>query len=104
MLNPNFPDQLLASGDRRTVEFIQFLSEDYLKRDLTIDTDRCVAISGLEARIARARGCQSRYGIFQPYLHRNLLWQRSDEEKAKRIRYETRIVPSWSWMAYNGGI
>ena len=65
---------------------------------------RCVAISGLEARIARAIGCESRYGIFQRYLHRNLLWQRSDGKKTKRIGYETSIVPSWSWMAYDGGI
>ncbi|OCK82752.1 HET-domain-containing protein [Lepidopterella palustris CBS 459.81] len=104
MLDPNFPDRLLESGDQRTIEFIQFLSEAYSKRDLTQETDRCVAISGLEARIASAIGCRSRYGIFEQHLHRNLLWQRSDGEKAKRIGYETGIVPSWSWMAYDGGI
>lgn len=104
MLDPNFPDRLLASGDQRTMEFIYFLSEGYSKRGLTDGTDRCVAISGLEARIARAIGCESRYGIFQRYLHRNLLWQRSDGKKTKRIGYETSIVPSWSWMAYDGGI
>lgn len=104
MLDPIFPDRLLASGNRRTMEFIHFLSEVYSKRGLTEKTDRCVAISGLEDRIARAKKCQSRYGIFQNYLHRNLLWQRSDGEKTKRIQYETRTVPSWSWMAYDGGI
>ena len=103
MLDPNFPDRLLLSGDRRTMEFIQVLSEDYSRRGLAVETDRCVAISGLMARIARARGCQSRYGIFEDYLHRNLLWLRSDE-KVKRIGYTTQIVPSWSWMAYNGSI
>jgi hypothetical protein len=56
----------------------------------------------LEARIARARGCQSRYGIFEQYLHRNILWQRS-EGKMERIGYDDH-VPSWSWMAYDGGI
>ncbi|KAF2189976.1 HET-domain-containing protein [Zopfia rhizophila CBS 207.26] len=91
-------------GDRRTMEFIHFLSEAYSKRHLTEDTDRCVAISGLEARIARARGCQSRYGIFQDFLHRNLLWQRSGHKKTKWIGYEPGIIPSWSWMAYDGGI
>ena len=85
------------------MEFIHFLFEDYSKRDLTEKTDRSVAISGLEARIARALGCQSRYGIFEQYLHRNLLWQASDN-KMERIEYPTRNVPSWSWMAYNGGI
>jgi hypothetical protein len=103
MLDPNFPARLLKSGHQRTMEFIHFLSEEYSKRGLTNETDRCVAIYGLMARIARARECQSRYGIFKDYLHRNILWQRSDG-KMKRIMYETPMVPSWSWMAYNGGI
>ena len=103
MLDPNFPDRLLSSGDRRTVEFIQVLSEDYSRRGLAVETDRCAAISGLVARIARAKMCQSRYGIFEAYLHRNLLWLRSDD-KVKRIGYTTQIVPSWSWMAYDGSI
>jgi hypothetical protein len=104
MLDPNFPDRLLESGNRRTMEFILFLFENYSKRDLTNETDRYVAISGLEASIARTRGCQSRYGIFMEYLHRNLLWQRSDGKKTQQIKYEPGIVPSWSWMAYGGGI
>ena len=104
MLDPNFPDRLLKSGNRRTIEFIHFIFEDYSKRHLTEETDRCVAISGLEARIAHARGCECRYGIFELYLHRNLLWQRSDGEKTQRIGYKPGIVPSWSWMAYGGGI
>jgi hypothetical protein len=104
MLDPDFPARLLKSGHQRTIEFIQFLSEEYSKRGLTKKTDRCVAISGLEDRIARARNCQTRYGVFQPYLHNNLLWQRSGEERMKRIGYETQVVPSWSWMAYDGGI
>lgn len=104
MLDPNFPDRLNRSGDRRTMEFIHFFSEAYSKRHLTEETDRCVAISGLEARITRNIGCQSRYGIFEDFLYRNLLWQRSDGEKTQRIGYEPGIVPSWSWMAYSGGI
>lgn len=104
MLDPNFPDRLLKTGLRRTTEFIQFISENYSRRGLSEETDRCVAISGLEARIARARGCESRYGIFEICLHRNPLWQRSENQKTERIKYESHIVPSWSWMAYNGAI
>jgi len=103
MLDPNFPNRLLKSGYQRTMEFIHFLFEDYSKRDLTEKTDRSVATLGLVDRIAGALGCQSRYGIFQQYLHRNLLWQTSDN-KMERIVYKNRNVPSWSWMAYNGGI
>ncbi|KAI1537951.1 hypothetical protein PtrSN002B_009247 [Pyrenophora tritici-repentis] len=103
-LDPSFPDRLLKSGKERTVEFIHFLFENYSKRGLTKDTDRCVAVSGLEARIARALECNSRHGIFQKHLHRNLLWQASNREM-ERIAYDNdQHIPSWSWMACSGGI
>ncbi|KAF2197334.1 HET-domain-containing protein [Delitschia confertaspora ATCC 74209] len=101
-LDPHFPKRLVRFGDRRTVNFISFLFQDYSKRHLTVLTDRHVAISGLEGRIRDALKCQSRYGIFQKYLHRNLLWKASDS-KVKEILYDYH-VPSWSWMAYSGGI
>jgi hypothetical protein len=86
------------------VEFIHFLLQNYSKRGLTKDTDRCAAVSGLEIRIARALGCSSRHGIFEKHLHRNLLWQASDR-KTERIAYDNnQEVPSWSWMACSGGI
>jgi hypothetical protein len=44
----------------------------------------------------------SRYGIFPQFLHRNLLW-RADECELKKIQYETPL-PSWTWMAYSGGV
>jgi hypothetical protein len=104
MLDPNFPKRLLKAGNERTIEFIQFLSTEYSKRGLTEKTDRCAAISGLESRIAQAKKCETRFGIFQSFLHRSLLWQRSEERDTDRIDYGAQIVPSWSWMAYNGSI
>jgi len=103
MLDPNFPNQLLKSGYQRTMEFIHFLFKDYSNRNLTEKTNRSIATSGLEARIAGALRCQSRYGIFQKYLYRNLLWQTSNN-KVERIVYKNRNVPLWLWMAYNRGI
>ncbi|KAH8746061.1 hypothetical protein F5883DRAFT_255648 [Diaporthe sp. PMI_573] len=88
-----------------TVSFLQSLLEDYSKRGLSEPTDRAVAISGLAARIASALDCIERYGIFGFCFHRNLLWQRTDPQKKKRIKYEAgKEVPSWSWMAYEEGI
>jgi hypothetical protein len=104
MLDPNFPERLLKAGNERTIEFIQFLFTEYSKRDLTEKTDRCAAISGLESGIAQAKKCETRFGIFQSFLHRSLLWQRSEERDTDRIDYRAQIVPSWSWMAYNGSI
>ena len=104
MLDPNFPERLLQAGSERTIEFIQFLSTEYSKRGLTEKTDRCAAISGLSSRIAQAKKCETRFGIFQSFLHRSLLWERSEERDTDRIDYGAQIVPSWSWMAYNGSI
>jgi hypothetical protein len=64
MLDPNFLEQLLKAGNKRTIEFIQFLSTEYLKRGLTEKTNRWAAISGLESRIAQAKKCKTRFGIF----------------------------------------
>jgi hypothetical protein len=94
----------MKSGRRRTVEFIHFLFQNYSKRGLTKPTDRRVAASGLEARIAGALHCSSKHGIFEKHLHRNLLWQTSDKQ-TERITYtDNQEVPSWSWMACSGGI
>ncbi|RTE69011.1 hypothetical protein BHE90_016608, partial [Fusarium euwallaceae] len=104
-LDPQFPLLLQRSGIGPTIHFLQSLLEDYSNRGLSIPTDRAVALAGLEARIATALQCRSYgYGAFDFCLHRNLLWQRTDPQK-ERIQYETgKEVPSWSWMAYEGGI
>jgi hypothetical protein len=104
MIDPSFPTRLLRSGNRRTMEFIQFLSTEYSRRGLTNETDRSAAFSGVEASIAWAKDCESRFGIFELFLHRCLLWQRSEDQNMTQIGYGIQVVPSWSWMAYNGSI
>jgi len=101
-LDPKFPSLLFKSGFDTTLYFLQSLLEDYSNRTLSEPTDRHVALSGLAARIAKALNCEESYGIFGLYLHRNLLWQRSG--LLERIAYKPPAVPSWSWMAYTGGI
>jgi hypothetical protein len=103
-LDPNFPERLLKAGNERTIDFVQSLSTEYSKRGLTEKTDRCAAISGLESCIAQAKKYETRFGIFQSFLHRSLLWQRSEERNTDRIDYKAQIVPSWSWMAYSGSV
>ena len=73
-------------------------------RGLTQPMDRVTAIFGLQSRIASTLGCEGRCGILKNFLHRNLLWQRHGTEKMERIGYNILKVPSWSWMAYRGGI
>ncbi len=86
------------------MNFIQSFLADYSKCGLSKSSDRAVAISGLAARVARTLACEERYGIFGSFLHRNLLWERSPSQRMKRIEYGDNKVPSWSWMAYEGGI
>lgn len=110
-LDSNFPKRMLNSGRKRTLNCISYLVQEYSKRDLTEPTDRRVAISALEDRIKGALNERSgrashhhssRYGIFQDFLHRNLLW-RADDCQLKKIGYEPPL-PSWTWMAYSGGV
>lgn len=103
-LDSEFPRLLRRSGVGYTLHFIQYLLEDYSKRGISMPEDRAVAIAGLESRITTALSCESRCGIFGTYLHRNLLWRRSGGQSSERINYTNRKVPSWSWMAYEGGI
>jgi len=70
-----------------------------------VSTDRSVAISGMEKRLANAFRTKGSYGVFESYLHRSLLWERSEDTRIKRIPYpKDRRIPSWSWMAYEGPI
>ena len=103
VLDPNFPDWLKSSGYDRTVDFVKFLFKKYLQCGLTNQSDRDTAISGLLERIESALKTEERYGVFHCFLSSLLLWKRSDE-KMGPISYACRKVPSWSWMAYPGGI
>jgi hypothetical protein len=95
----------LFSGYGETLRFLEHLLTDYSERRLTKSTDRAVALSGLTDRIKRALSCNEYYGIFDIYLHRNLLWRRQQcDIPMTRIDYSSKKVPTWSWIAYNGGI
>ncbi|KAF2726699.1 HET-domain-containing protein [Polyplosphaeria fusca] len=103
-LDPVFPSHLLRAGEERTLKFISFLIQNYSERSLTVPSDRSIAVAGLLDRVAGTLKCRCRYGVFELYLHRNLLWQASNSG-LKEITYNhDHRVPSWSWMAYSGGI
>jgi hypothetical protein len=86
------------------IELYQSLYERYSNLNLSFEEDRPVAIKGLEARLIRTFDTTGGFGIFDRYLHRCLLWQRSGDNLRRIISFRKGHVPSWSWMAYNGGI
>lgn len=83
----------------------------YSRLGFTRDYDRPLAIAGLEKRLIQAFGTYGGFGIFDDglgLLRRSLLWHRnSTGATLERIGFPKdwkMRVPSWSWMAYNGGI
>ncbi|KAJ3454382.1 hypothetical protein MRS44_018276 [Fusarium solani] len=88
ILDPGFPSRLSLSGFERTVDFVQFLFKKYSTSGLTFESDRDIAIYSLVERMGHALQTE----------------KRTNEDKTALINYGDRTVPSWSWMAYPGGI
>ncbi|KAK3326797.1 heterokaryon incompatibility protein-domain-containing protein [Apodospora peruviana] len=94
---PNFPDSIKPAS----------LGEKILRYQ-----DLPMAIAGLENRLLSALGCRGEFGIFDDshrkgLLRRSLLWCRgSDFDSLKPISFQVPSdkPPSWSWMAYEGGV
>lgn len=92
----------------------QNLYKQYSELDLTNAYDRPVAIDGLQDRILSALRTNGGFGVFDEgkkkgLLRRSLLWHRgNDTLRLRRIKFPAdraiSVVPSWSWMAYTGGI
>jgi hypothetical protein len=86
------------------IELFQDLYAKYSNLALSFKADRPIAIRGLEKRLKMTFDTKGDFGIFDIYLHRCLIWQRANA-KLKRIEsFRAGKVPSWSWMAYDGGI
>ncbi|KAM0424535.1 hypothetical protein ACHAPT_010251 [Fusarium lateritium] len=103
----NFPNVAVNSTKGGRIQLIESLYKQYSTLQFTNDSDRPLAIAGLEQRLIRAFDTKGGYGVFQLYLGRTLLWKRGTDKPLRRIDFppEQRFqVPSWSWMAYSGAI
>ncbi|KAI0468300.1 HET-domain-containing protein [Xylaria cf. heliscus] len=113
--DPNFPNKAISVPRGLRIRYFQDLFKQYSRLNFTHIEDRPFAIEGLESRLRSAYGTDGAYGIFDDGLgkglfHRSLLWQRGEDNPrlwfsrivfpiARRV-----TVPTWSWMAYQGGI
>jgi hypothetical protein len=116
--DPKFPTKAMRANRAGKIAYFQGLYKQYSRLNFTHYDDRPFAIAGLEKRLQKAFGTKGDYGIFDDgdkhdggLFHRSLLWQRGEEEgdaehlipinfpPARNVK-----VPSWSWMAYKGGI
>jgi hypothetical protein len=77
--------------------------EQYTKRNISVPSDKLVAISAVAQRLATlTEGTWGRYyaGIWEERFFEQLLWAMSTGEIARRPAEER--APSWSWAAVDG--
>ncbi|KAH8685680.1 heterokaryon incompatibility protein-domain-containing protein [Tricladium varicosporioides] len=103
--DPEFPNSVKADkrDNEAEIKLFQSLFEDYTSLGLSHNTDRPIAIKSLAIELAKTFETNVRYGIFECYLHRSLLWYRFQDSPMERI-WDKSDIPSWSWMAYSGKI
>jgi hypothetical protein len=71
--------------------------------NLTYETDKLVAISGLAMRLSTRMGARYCAGLWERSLPIQLLWK-SDRYRGRHSRYSEYVAPSWSWASVNGVI
>ncbi|KAH6981725.1 hypothetical protein BKA56DRAFT_632063 [Ilyonectria sp. MPI-CAGE-AT-0026] len=103
--DPAFPKIATNSTKGGQIRLYESLYRQYSTLQFTNAYDRPIAIAGLEQRLIRAFGKPGGFGIFERYFGRSLLWQR-DSNPMKDIQFPSQQYrqPTWSWMAYEGGI
>ncbi|EKG11498.1 hypothetical protein MPH_11387 [Macrophomina phaseolina MS6] len=109
--DPDFPSVAKAQSKGGIIVFYEAFYKQYSRLALTKNTDRPIAIAGLEKRLIRALGVHGGFGILgaDSYLGRSLLWKRAfDQRSMEKIQFRSESsimrVPSWSWMSYEGAI
>ncbi|KAI1098007.1 heterokaryon incompatibility protein-domain-containing protein [Jackrogersella minutella] len=89
-----------AEGNFDTLALWEKCLSMYTRRNLTVPTDRCLAISGIADQIASCIGGKYFAGIWERSLPFGLLWGVSDAQPHPSA-YQG---PSWSWTSVNGCI
>ncbi|EUC46749.1 hypothetical protein COCMIDRAFT_35616 [Bipolaris oryzae ATCC 44560] len=112
--DPDFPHILSSATQGERILRFQELYRKYSRLGLSKAYDRPTAIDGLQQRLLRTMYVRGGFGVFDQgvtrgLLRRSLLWRRGvDTRSLTRIHFPAEsvlpTVPSWSWMAYTGGI
>jgi hypothetical protein len=109
--DPNFPTILDSAKQGERILRFEHLYEDYSRLGLSEPSDRPRGIAGLEQRLIRTMNVDGRFGTLDDpnapgLFRRSLLWHRGkDTPRLNRIKFPSQQVqvPSWSWMAWEGG-
>ncbi|KAF5652004.1 serine threonine kinase [Fusarium sp. NRRL 25303] len=101
----DFPKAILKYYKGGRITLFQNLYEKYSRLNFSYNSDRPVAILGLEKHLSTVLQTRSEFGVFEQYLARSLLWSRPENIFLNSITFQDGYhVPSWSWMAYDGPI
>lgn len=81
----------------------------YSRLAFTRQSDRPVAIAGLEKRLIQSFSVHGGLGVFDDdglgMFRRSLLWHSGEGENSlQKIDFGASPLPTWSWMAHSGGI
>jgi hypothetical protein len=95
--------RLIRAGNdiTRVESCVSYFIQDFTRRGLTNQCDKKTAVQGLEESLTAALCCETRFSIFQVFLHRNLFWKPVNLD-AQIIEHKA-YVPFWSWMTCTGG-
>jgi len=79
--------------------------EAYSKRELTFETDKLPALSGLAHKVHDLINSRYLAGIWLDDLSRGLLWRRNQTTNFEQWRRPTEYrAPSWAWCAIDGPV
>jgi hypothetical protein len=75
--------------------------QDYATRELSIESDKLVAISGLARLVSEKTGYTYKSGLWLEDIHSGLAWNRPHAPTTRRLKNYT--APSWSWASIFAG-
>lgn len=88
--------------------FFQKSVEVFSQKQLSFESDRLAAISGLAKEIAQQTGSKYVAGLWANNLFKDLLFERKAQgtafERAQSLRELPKDGPSWAWPAHPGGV
>jgi len=95
--------RLKFSAYDQPIKYIQSLPQEYARARLSKASDKVIAIAGLSQRIERVLPSNGRFGVFEVFLPRLLLWRVSDRGDGVGGGTSNREhrIPSWSWMMHD---
>ncbi|PVH78272.1 HET-domain-containing protein, partial [Cadophora sp. DSE1049] len=95
------PRQITPEEEAKILSLWQTIMQAYTQANLTVKTDKLVALSGVIRAIERSTGWRNIYGVWEPFLVYELLWRKQVSDSLG-----TTALPgaSWSWVSWNGEI